>query len=126
MHPLLAAKLIVMSVFVDYNECKHGTDACDQNCQNMPGSYTCSCNSGYTLNNNGYTCDGGLTCLYIPVKLLSIIQHYYYADMNECSTNSTNSCQHVCVNTPGSYTCRCQTGFRRSPDGRSCEGESQL
>lgn len=52
-------------------------------------------------------------------------QHYYYADMNECSTNSTNSCQHVCVNTPGSYTCRCQTGFRLSRDG-SCEGESQL
>ncbi len=46
----------------------------------------------------------------------------FYVDMNECSKNSSNSCQQVCLNTPGSYTCRCQTGFRLHSDGRTCEG----
>ncbi len=44
--------------------------------------------------------------------------------MNECSKNSSNSCEQVCVNTPGSYTCRCQTGHRiNSSNGMTCEGE---
>ena len=31
------------------DECATGTHECQQRCQNIVGSYTCSCNSGYTL-----------------------------------------------------------------------------
>ena len=44
----------------DINECTSGTPPCDANarCTNTPGSYTCTCNSGYR--GNGKTCDGEL------------------------------------------------------------------
>ena len=44
----------------DINECVEGTDQCAQNCHNNIGSYTCSCNTGYELNNDGFRCDGKL------------------------------------------------------------------
>ncbi|KAG8505463.1 Multiple epidermal growth factor-like domains protein 6 [Galemys pyrenaicus] len=44
------------------------------------------------------------------------------ADVDECQTHN-GGCQHSCVNTPGSYLCRCQPGFRLHADGRTCLGE---
>ena len=34
-------------------------------------------------------------------------------DINECEYRSTNECMGLsqCINTPGSYECRCPTGF---------------
>ena len=43
---------------LDENECLTGDDFCAQNCSNTVGSYTCTCNTGYTLNSDGYTCNG--------------------------------------------------------------------
>ena len=40
----------------DINECQSSNGGCSQVCVNQPGSYQCSCNSGYTLNGNGLTC----------------------------------------------------------------------
>jgi len=34
---------------VDVNECAKENGGCDQKCVNSPGSYSCSCNSGYEL-----------------------------------------------------------------------------
>ncbi len=31
----------------DIDECAEGTDQCDQECENTPGGYTCSCREGY-------------------------------------------------------------------------------
>ena len=45
-------------------------DSCSENCHDTVGSYTCSCNVGYTLNSNGFTCDGTLTFECV-VKLVS-------------------------------------------------------
>ena len=45
-------------MFADINECAAGTGTCGQNCHNIMGSYTCSCNTGYSLNTNGRSCDG--------------------------------------------------------------------
>ena len=41
--------------------------------------------------------------------------------MNECNTNN-GGCQHTCVNTDGSYECRCRSGYRLSSNGRTCIG----
>ena len=42
----------------DKDECFTGEDACDQMCDNVPGSYTCSCAVGYTLDADMYSCNG--------------------------------------------------------------------
>jgi len=49
---------VPMYVFccADINECLLGTHNCEQLCSNTPGSFTCSCRSGYILNNDGQTC----------------------------------------------------------------------
>ena len=50
--------MLPLKLYIDINECAQGTDLCEQDCHNVPGSYLCSCNSGYTLNSDGHTCDG--------------------------------------------------------------------
>ena len=47
----------------------------------------------------------------------------YCTDNNECSSNATNSCEHTCINTIGSYTCDCHFGYMLNEDGRSCRGD---
>ena len=49
--------------------------------------------------------------------------NYDYAlDIDECSEDS-DGCAQNCVNTIGSYTCSCNTGYNLGSDGRSCIGE---
>ncbi|CAH3191970.1 unnamed protein product [Porites evermanni] len=83
--------------FKDLDECTTGSHSCDANsvCQNNAGSYTCSCNAGYT--GDGKTCN----------------------DIDECSSNA-HSCgvNAMCNNTLGSYACACKAGY--SGDGRTC------
>ncbi|MCG8621971.1 MAG: hypothetical protein MJE68_08265 [Proteobacteria bacterium] len=47
--------------------------------------------------------------------------HCNNADINECVRN-TDGCDHNCVNTIGSYTCSCRTGYSLEANRRSCEG----
>ena len=42
----------------DVNECAEGTNNCNQECMNTPGSYECSCRPGYTLDTNMRDCIG--------------------------------------------------------------------
>lgn len=52
---------------------------------------------GYVLSGDGRTC----------------------TDVDECASQR-HHCPHACVNTPGSYECRCEDGFR--VEGRVCVG----
>ena len=43
---------------IDIDECTLEIDNCAHDCMNSHGSYTCSCRTGYTLDADGFTCNG--------------------------------------------------------------------
>ena len=45
-------------VDVDDNECEENNGGCSQTCNNTLGSYRCTCEEGYSLNFDGFTCTG--------------------------------------------------------------------
>lgn len=43
----------------DVNECwRYPGRLCAQTCENTPGSYKCSCTSGFRLSSDGKNCEG--------------------------------------------------------------------
>ena len=46
------------TVTADTNECALNTDDCAHNCSNTIGSYTCSCETGYSLDDDHHGCTG--------------------------------------------------------------------
>ena len=44
-------------------------------------------------------------------------------DVNEC-VEGLHSCEQVCVNTPGAYSCSCNNGFTLDTDRRTCNEEA--
>ena len=52
----------IVTLCIDINECETSGHNCSQTCTNTPGSYTCSCRTGYK--DNGYgNCTGKTTLL---------------------------------------------------------------
>jgi len=43
--------------FTDINECLLDNGGCDQNCTNLPGSYTCSCTGSFMLDESRQMCN---------------------------------------------------------------------
>eukprot|EP00055_Hartaetosiga_balthica_P003004 m.6052 g.6052 ORF g.6052 m.6052 type:complete len:1092 (+) comp2539_c0_seq1:166-3441(+) len=86
-------------VCVDINECDPAvnTNDCHANatCTNVPQSFNCTCNSGFS--GNGWDC----------------------MDIDECTAyNNTCHKQASCTNTIGSFICTCNEGY--AGDGQSC------
>ena len=40
------------------NECKDDNGGCEHACRDTPHDFECSCNTGYSLNNDGFNCTG--------------------------------------------------------------------
>ena len=55
---------------LDNDECATDNGGCDQICVNKPGSFECQCKEGYTLAEDGKTCNGKLTLQESPLKIL--------------------------------------------------------
>ncbi|XP_066302866.1 von Willebrand factor D and EGF domain-containing protein-like [Branchiostoma lanceolatum] len=81
----------------DIDECLVTNHGCENDCENTPGSYTCSCPEGFELKDDRRTCQ----------------------DTNECETSYP--CTHICINTDGSYICSCPSDLVLQPDGITCE-----
>lgn len=54
--------------FSDVNECLTNNGGCSQTCTNSVGSFSCGCNTGYLLANDGRTCNGELGNTAPPVS----------------------------------------------------------
>ena len=64
---VLVSYFVHVEFFSDINECTIGTDNCDARavCTNIIGSFTCTCQTGYT--GNGVTCTG-MQCQALRLK----------------------------------------------------------
>ena len=51
---------------------------------------------------------------------------YILPDIDECVDDSLNHCevQDSCINTNGSYTCSCNTGYTLHDNRRNCAGKN--
>ncbi|XP_059475081.1 epidermal growth factor-like protein 8 [Neocloeon triangulifer] len=47
---------------------------------------------------------------------------YCEKDLDECSLRQ-HTCSHMCVNTFGSYYCKCHPGYVLKPDGKGCQSK---
>ena len=125
----------------DINECAVNNGGCPDVCANTPGNFYCECPDGYELSYDTATCEGEFCCAdvtfnesrifkqweavncdmfciadYALRRLVSVLLH---ADINEC-TRKIDSCDELCINTPGSYRCDCPAGFELQYDQQSC------
>lgn len=110
----------------DDDECFSGP--CEHICNNTVGSYNCECSEGFKVSSeNRHKCI--LHCPHLECPAVDcdfnnpyqckcpdgfIIEerasdYFVCVDIDECTSQY---CDHNCTNTPGSYTCSCNEGFR--------------
>ncbi|XP_025891118.1 epidermal growth factor-like protein 6 [Nothoprocta perdicaria] len=113
----------------DLNECGLKPRLCEHRCMNTHGSYKCYCLNGYMLIPDGkcassrtcaivncqYGCkevQGEVQCLCPSVGLQLGPNGRTCIDIDECSSGKTLcSYNRRCVNTFGSYYCKCRLGY---------------
>lgn len=84
-------------VLEDIDECEEHTNICKNgHCTNTFGSFMCSCNEGFRLDDSAVVC----------------------ADINECLENPYICRIGECINEEGRYYCLCPEGYMPLP-GRS-------
>ena len=53
---------------------------------------------------------------------MTIIYNCGFFAENECAT-ANGGCDHMCQNTPSSYTCSCRDGYTLDEDNHNCIGK---
>ena len=56
------------------------------------------------------------------MAIIICINKLYFKDINECLNSNACPSSATCINTIGSYTCQCPTGFSFS--NNACNGNS--
>ncbi|KAI8498003.1 hypothetical protein Bbelb_239470, partial [Branchiostoma belcheri] len=122
----------------DIDECaanmNNSCDPVNGACTNTPGSYNCSCQTGYQLERNGGTlCEVTTVAVRLGINWrgtgeLCVKTGYQLErnggtlceDIDECST-SNGGCGQVCENSPGTFSCDCNHGYTLGADGKACD-----
>ena len=105
----------VRSHVLDTNECDSDPCAMNAACDNTEGSFSCSCNEGFS--GNGFTLCEGDRALLISGSII----RSYVSDINECDSDPC-AMNAACDDTEGSFSCSCNGGF--NGDGLTlCAGE---
>ena len=115
---LLMEAIYIVIYVSEIDECQRLLDNCQQECINTEGSFNCSCNEGFELQDDEHTCEGNklyqLLCdsLFIIVDLDS-----------ECL--DSDMCEQFCVrnNITGTENCSCQSGFVLATNLVNCTGK---
>ena len=85
-------------------------------CINTPGSYYCTCGSGYTLNTDKNICQGKSCTVHCAT-----VVYLSFKDINECAVNN-GDCEQLCNNSIGSYWCSCVAGYTLDTNNMNCSG----
>lgn len=137
----------------DINECEAGR--CDDRCENIPGSYKCTCPPGFKpvygqcIGNRSHFVELYLAkyCLTLLLKISNfiswaiswlifkfflgkgkfsfVIRLCLHTDDNECQTEDICGLA-MCYNVPGSYNCQCAPGTNFDPRLMSCLGKTLI
>lgn len=94
----------------DFDECEEQKDICGVGgtCENLPGSYACLCSEGFFTDINGHCQGDEETNKWLKQTNRKPL------DLDECDYLEIQTCHHnslTCINTIGSYTCKCDDGF---------------
>ncbi|CAH3144217.1 unnamed protein product [Porites evermanni] len=64
----------------------------------------------------------------VPLSQLRLVKRprfcqvkHVIQDIDECNQEFKGNCSHRCVNSPGSYYCKCPNGFQMSQDNKTCK-----
>uniref|UniRef100_A0A8C7YA88 Latent transforming growth factor beta binding protein 2 n=1 Tax=Oryzias sinensis TaxID=183150 RepID=A0A8C7YA88_9TELE len=116
-HPSYPQTPQLLLYFTGINKCSSTPSICGRGkCISVQTGYTCLCDPGFKLSALRTNCIGKFSrklFLFATSIYLQSLVFFYLADINECSM--PNKCQNGnCVNTEGSYTCECNSGFAKS------------
>ena len=110
----------------DINECEsNDSNNCDKNaqCTNTDGSFTCTCNSGYS--GDGVSCTSKLATTLLAILCTNFNLFIQPADVNECELETYPCSSNAnCMDTDGSFNCTCSDGFEGG--GFNCTGKLEI
>ena len=107
---------------LDIDECAQNPCHFNATCTDTVGSYECHCDPGFSGNGKNCSSKFEMKRCSEPLGHIEFIYMYifHFLDINECLTISCHP-NATCVDSVGSYSCRCNLGF--TGNGSACESK---
>ncbi|XP_060570002.1 uncharacterized protein LOC132728362, partial [Ruditapes philippinarum] len=132
----------------DVDECLSSVQPCDHLCNNTAGSFVCSCKTGFQLRDDnitckeceawkyGFDCQSDCSCdesnseRCDPATGTCVCKSGWEGincedDVDECLNDTACPTKSECLNSEGSYVCKCKTGYVKTGATRCEECDSR-